>query len=131
MSQVQEIEQASYTHEYRVSLKTATMVTLIVVVVMGALYGLLGFPPTFDGYYLKMYFHSIGIGLAALGVFLVIDAFKLQKYEPPLDFPLYYRALAAAGFAAAGGLVYLNAAIDTALPDVGLGIVHCRLSLDR
>ena len=49
-------------------------------------------PARLDNYYARMYFHAIGIGLAALATYLVMHAFELQKYEPALDFPIAYRA---------------------------------------
>ena len=74
---------------------------------MAALYGIFGLAPVFDSYYEVMFFHSIGIAIAALAVYMVIVAFDLRKYEPGLDMPLYYRALSAVLFGAIGGILFL------------------------
>jgi hypothetical protein len=116
----EELGVVTYVHEYLFSLKLITWATLAIVAVMGFLYFVVGFPPAFDTYYEKMYFHAIGIGLAALAVYLVIHAFKLQQYEPPIDFPIVYRAFIAVVLGALGGLVYLSPSVSTALPDVGI-----------
>ena len=117
--QPEELGVVTYVHEYLFSLKFLTAATLVIVAVMGALYFLVGLPPAFDTYYEKMYFHAIGIGLAALAVYLVIHAFKLQRFEPPIDFPMVYRAFIAVVLAALGGLVYVNPTVSNSLPDVG------------
>ncbi len=97
----------THTHEYKVTFKSAVWGTIGATVLMAALYGLFGFPPGFDSYYAVMFFHSIGIGIAALAVYMVIVAFDLRKYEPGLDMPLYYRALSAVLFGSIGGLLFL------------------------
>lgn len=107
MATVDEIVATTHTHEYKVSFKSAVWGTILATVLMAALYGLFGLPPGFDTYYAIMFFHSIGIGIAALAVYLVIVAFDLRKYEPGLDMPLYYRALSAVLFGALGGLLFL------------------------
>jgi hypothetical protein len=86
----EELGIVTYVHEYLFSLKFLASATLAIVAVMGGLYFLVGFPPAFDTYFEKMYFHAVGIGLAALAVYLVIHVFKLQRYEPPIDFPIVY-----------------------------------------
>jgi hypothetical protein len=116
----EELGVVTYVHEYLFPLKFLTCATLAIVAVMGALYFAVGFPPAFDTYYEKMYFHGIGIGLAALAVYLVIHVFKLQRYEPPIDFPIVYRAFWAVVSAALGGLVFLNVSVSDSLPDVGV-----------
>lgn len=116
----EELGVVTYVHEYLFSLRFLTWATLAIVAVMGVLYFALGFPPAFDTYFEKMYFHAIGIGLAALAVYLVIHAYKLQRYEPPIDFPIVYRAFIAVVLGALGGLVYLSQSVSNALPDVGL-----------
>jgi hypothetical protein len=118
--QIRELMEITHTHRHHFPLKTLTWVTLAIVAVMGALYYAVGFPPAFDTYYEIMYFHAIGIGLAALASYLVIDVFKLESIEPALDFPISYRALWAAVLAALGGLVYLNVSVSDNLPDVGI-----------
>ncbi len=107
MATVDEIVATTHTHEYKVTFKSAVWGTIGATVLMAALYGLFGLPPGFDTYYEVMFFHSIGIGIAALAVYMVIVAFDLRKYEPGLDMPLYYRALSAVLFGAIGGLLFL------------------------
>ncbi len=107
MATVDEIVATTHTHEYKVTFKSAVWGTIGATVLMAALYGLLGLPPGFDTYYAVMFFHSIGIGIAALAVYMVIVAFDLRKYEPGLDMPLYYRALSAVLFGAIGSVLFL------------------------
>ena len=107
MATVDEIVATTHTHEYKVTFKSAVWGTIGATVLMAALYGLFGLPPGFDTYYEIMFFHSIGIGIAALAVYMVIVAFDLRKYEPGLDMPLYYRALSAVLFGAIGGILFL------------------------
>jgi hypothetical protein len=116
----EELGVVTYVHTYMFSLKFLTWATLAIVAVMGLLYFVVGFPPAFEGYFAKMYFHSIGIGLAALAVYLVMQAFKLQQYEAPIDFPIVYRAFIAVVLGALGGLVYLSPSVSNQLPDVGI-----------
>ncbi len=116
----EELGVVTYVHTYMFSLKFLTVATLAIVAVMGLLYFVVGFPPSFDGYFAKMYFHSIGIGLAALAVYLVMQAFKLQQYEAPIDFPIVYRAFIAVVLGALGGLVYLSPSVSNQLADVGI-----------
>jgi hypothetical protein len=120
IDQPRELTSITSTHEYAFSMKRLAWWTLAITAVMGALYALVGFPPAFDTYYQKMYFHAVGLGLAALAAYLVIDVFGLEAYEPPLDFPMRYRAFLSVVFAALGGLVYLNRDVFAALPDVGV-----------
>src|ERR1700675_3822760 len=91
---VEELGAVTYTHHY-VSLKRLTWATMAITGMMGLLYFIVGFPPAFDTFYEKLYFHSIGIGLAALAAYLVIVTFDLERHEPPLDLPISYRAFAA------------------------------------
>jgi hypothetical protein len=120
------------THEHAFTMKRLAWWTLAITAVMGALYFVVGFPPAFDGYYAKMYFHAIGLGIAALAAYLVIEAFELEAYEPNLDFPVRYRAFISVVFGALGGLVYLNHDVFGSLPDVGVVcfIVAFVLALD-
>ena len=69
-----------------------------------------------------IFFHSIAIGIATIASYLVISIFELQKYEPPLDFPMSYRAFGAVIFAAVGGLLLLSPDLSNLLPDVPLGL---------
>ncbi len=116
----EELGVVTYVHKYLFSLKFLTSATLAITAVMGGLYFLVGFPPAFDTYFEKMYFHAVGIGLAALAVYLVIHVFKLQRFEPPIDFPIVYRAFIAVVFGALGGLVYLSPSVSDSLADLGL-----------
>ncbi|HYM84982.1 MAG TPA: hypothetical protein VEY67_12625 [Candidatus Dormibacteraeota bacterium] len=118
--QPRELRAITFTHEYAFPMRRLAWWTLAIAAVMGALYFLVGFPPAFDTYYEKMYFHAIGIGLAALAAYLVLDAFDLETYEPPVDFPIRYRAFIAVAFAALGGLVFIDRDVFAALPDVGV-----------
>lgn len=120
LDQPRELRAITFTHEYAFSMKRLAWWTLAITAVMGALYFLVGSPPAFDTYYQKMYFHAIGIGIAALVAYLVIDVFELEAYEPALDFPMRYRAFIAVVFGAFGGLVYLNRDVFQSLPDVGV-----------
>jgi hypothetical protein len=122
LSTIQEVGRVTYTHNYMLSLKTLTWATTLIIVIMGGLYAILGLPPGLDTYYGVLYFHSIGIGIAALATYLVISIFNLQKYEPPIDFPISYRAYAAVVFAAVGGLLYLSPFLDASLPDIPLAL---------
>lgn len=118
--QLHERRSVTFTHEYSFTVRRLAWWTLAITSAMGALYFLVGFPPAFDTFYEKMYFHAIGIGLAALAAYLVIDVFELEAHEPPLDFPMRYRAFVSVVFAALGGLVYLNRDVFASLPDVGV-----------
>ena len=120
LDQPRGLQTALLAHEHSLTMKRLAAWTLAITAVMGALFFLVGFPPAFDTFYEKMYFHAIGIGLAALAAYLVIDVFDLEAHEPPLDFPLRYRAFASVVFAALGGLVYMNRDVFAALPDVGM-----------
>ncbi len=67
-----------------------------------------------------MYFHAIGIGIAALLAYLMLDAFGLEAYEPPVDFPIRYRAFLAVVFGGIGGLLAISPSVWTGLPDLGM-----------
>ena len=110
------------TRAHAFPMKTLAWWTLAITAVMGVLYFLVSAPPDFSTYYGKMYFHAIGIGLAALAAYLLVDVFDLETHEPPLDFPIRYRAFIAVVFGALGGVVYLNRDVSAALPDIGLGL---------
>lgn len=115
-----EVRVVTSTHVYRYSMRNLAWWTLGITAVMGGLYFLVGFPPAFDTYYEKMYFHAVGIGIAAIAAYLVIGAFDLEAHEPHIDFPIRYRAFLAVVFGALGGLVYLNKDVFLALPDIGV-----------
>lgn len=105
----QEVTTASHTHHYQLSVKTATWVTLLLILVTVLLYPLNNFPPTFgDTNQSSLYFHSIGLGMVSLIVLLVYSAFDLRQHEPIIDFQLPTRALLNAVLAAVTGLFYLN-----------------------
>ena len=116
----EELSVITWAHAYTFPLKALTWGTLAIAAVMGALYFVVGFPPAFDTFAGSMYFHAVGIGLAALASYLVIDAFELQRYEPPMDFPIAYRAFIGVVFAALGGLLLLNPTVWNDLPDLGM-----------
>jgi hypothetical protein len=120
VDQPRELRAITSTHEYAFTMKRLAWWTLAITAVMGALYFLIGFPPAFDTYFEKIYFHAIGIGIAALAAYLVIDVFDLEAFEPPLDFPIRYRAFIAVVFGALGGLVLLSPDVFRALPDIGV-----------
>jgi hypothetical protein len=122
MTVIEELGEVTYTHTYILTLKLMTSATILIMVLMAGLYVFLGLPPGLDTYYGILYFHSIGVGIAALATFLVISIFDLQKYEPPIDFPIAYRAFAAVVFAAVGGTFYLSPILDAAVPDIPLGL---------
>jgi len=122
MTAVEEVGEVTYTHTYMLTLKAMTSATTLIIVVMAGLYVFLGLPAGLDTYYGVLYFHSIGIGIAALATYLVISIFNLQKYEPPIDFPMAYRAFTAVLFAAVGGIFYLSPILDAAVTDIPLGL---------
>lgn len=119
VDETEEFGAVTYTHHY-VSLKRLTWATMAITGLMGLLYFIVGFPPAFDTFTEKLYFHSIGIGLAALASYLIIVTFDLERHEPPLDLPISYRAFAAVALAAMGGLVFLSPTVSRALPHVGM-----------
>ena len=120
MTEIAGFRGATYAHAHHLSLKVLTWATLAITAVMGGLFFLVGFPPAFDTFYEKMYFHSIGIGIAALLAYLMLETFGLEDYEPPIDFPIRYRAFLAVVFGAIGGLFAISPAIWTGWPDVGM-----------
>ncbi len=115
-----EARPVTYVHAHHLSLRALTSATLAITAVMGALYFAVGFPPAFDTFYEKMYFHAIGIGIAALLAYLMLDTFGLEAHEPPIDFPIRYRAFLAVVFGAIGGLLAISPAVWTGLPDLGM-----------
>ena len=123
MAAVGEISQGTRLREYKISFKAATWATMLVLVVMAGLYAILGLPPSLGGFYSDMYFHSIGIAIAALASYLVIVAFDLRKHEPDLDFPLHYRALIAVLFGAVAGVFFLNPDVNAALRPIPMGLL--------
>ncbi len=128
MERVDELGSVTYTHTY-MSMKRLTWMTMAITSVMGLLYFVVGFPPAFDTFYEKMYFHAIGIGLAALAAYLIIGTFDLERHEPPLDLPMSYRAFWAVILAALGGLVFLSPSVSNALPHVGMLLFICAFLL--
>jgi hypothetical protein len=132
MDQLRDLRAIALPHEHAFTMKRLAWWTLAITAVMGALYFLVGFPPAFDTYYAKMYFHAVGLGIAALAAYLVIEVFELEAYEPALDFPVRYRAFISVVFGALGGLVYLNRDVFGSLPDIGVlfFIVAFVLALD-
>ena len=108
--------------QHKLPLSTLTWSTLGITLLMAALYVLLVFPPSLGTFRISMYFHSIGIGLAALAVYLVIGTFNLEEYEPKIDFPLSLRTWMAVLFGALGGIMYLSPTISRDLPEIVLGL---------
>ncbi|MGA3021420.1 MAG: hypothetical protein ABSE66_01235 [Thermoplasmata archaeon] len=117
--------------------KTYVWITLLIIGVMSLLYFVLGLspdaqgtiPPAFSFGASDLYFHSIAIGFAALGVYLVFMAFDLDKYEPPIDFPLSYRALVANVVAAIGAFFYLRPVFNQQLAPIPLALILTGLIL--
>jgi hypothetical protein len=117
--------------------KTYVWITLLIIGTMSVLYFVLGLgpsaqgtvPPIFGFGVSDLYFHSIAIGMAALGVYLVFMAFDLQKYEPSIDFPLCYRALAATVIGAVGGIFYLRPVFNAYLAPFPIAFILVGLIL--
>ena len=112
-------------------MKTYVWITLLVVGVMSLLYYVVGLgsgaqgsiPPAFGFGVSDLYFHSIAIGMAALGVYLVFLAFDLDRYEPGIDFPIPYRALVATLVGAIGAAFYLRPIFNAELAPIPLGLI--------
>ena len=117
--------------------KTYVWITLLIIGIMSLLYYVLGLSPNAQGSIppgfaigaSDLYFHSIAIGVAALGVYLVFMVFDLDKYEPPIDFPLSYRALAANVIGAIGAFFYLRPVFNAELAPIPLGLILVALIL--
>lgn len=131
MNVVREVGEVSYTHIYMLSLKTITWATILVIVVMAGLYALLGLPPGLDSYYGILYFHSIGIAIAALATYLVISIFDLQKHEPPIDFSDVLQGLRRGSLRRCGRYLLLESDFGYGCTRYSLGFVHCCVHLDR
>jgi len=118
-------------------MKTYVWLTLLIIGVMSLLYYVLGigpnaqgsFPPGFAFGASDLYFHSIAIGVASLAVYLVFMAFDLDKYEPSIDFPIPYRALAATVISAVGAFFYLRPVFNANLAPIPLGLILIGLIL--
>ncbi|MDE1820952.1 MAG: hypothetical protein KGI98_08955 [Euryarchaeota archaeon] len=120
------------TDRYQIPLRTAAWITMLETVVLAALYAILGTPARLDRSVLDyaaanagsfasdMFFHGIGVCVAALATYAAVHIFDLQRFEPPLDFPLHYRAWTAAGLAGIGSLFYLNSALNAWATNLGL-----------
>lgn len=89
-------------------------------VIMTLLYPIVQMPPAFGSFTVDMYFHAIGISIAVLAACLVISIFNLDKYEPPIDFPIHYRGLVAMVFGAIAAIIFAVPALNDALPDVAM-----------
>jgi hypothetical protein len=117
--------------------RTYFWITLLIIGVMSLLYYVVGLgpnaqgsiPPAFNFGASDLYFHSIAIGIAALGVNLVVMTFDLEKYEPAIDFPLTYRALLANVFGAIGAAFYLRPVFTSEFAPLGLGLILLGLIL--
>ncbi len=107
---------------YKHSMRTYVWITLLITGIMSILWFLLGaipnargsIPPSFAFGPSDMFFHSIGIGIAALLVYFVIMAFHIDQYEPNIDFPIAYRAMLSTIIGAVGALFYLSPAFNAA-----------------
>jgi len=117
--------------------RTYFWITLLIIGVMSLLYYVVGLgpnaqgsiPPAFAFGASDLYFHSIAIGIAALGVNLVVVTFGLEKYEPAIDFPLTYRALLANVIGAIGAAFYLRPVFNADFSPIGLGLILLGLIL--
>jgi hypothetical protein len=118
-------------------MKTYVWITLFIIGLMSLLYFVLGLgpnaqgsiPPGFGLGASDLYFHSIAIGVAALAVYLVFMVFDLDKYEPAIDFPIPYRALAATVIGAIGAFFYLRPVFNADLAPIPLGLILLGLIL--
>ncbi|MGA8604590.1 MAG: hypothetical protein WB788_05965 [Thermoplasmata archaeon] len=118
-------------------MKTYVWITLLIIGLMSLLYYVLGLgpsaqgslPPGFGFGASDLYFHSIAIGMASLGVYLVFMAFDLDKYEPSIDFPIPYRALMATVIGAIGAFFYLRPIFNANLAPIPLGLILLGLIL--
>jgi len=112
-------------------MKTYVWITLFLIGLMSLLYYVMGLGPSAQGSLppalgfgaSDLYFHSIAIGIAALGVYLVFMVFDLDKYEPAIDFPIPYRALVATIFGAIGAFLYLRPIFNANLAPIPLGLI--------
>ena len=117
--------------------RTYFWLTLLIIGIMSLLYYVLGLspnaqgslPPAFAFGASDLYFHSIAIGIAALGVNLVVMAFDLEKYEPGIDFPITYRAVTANVIGAIGAFFYLRPVFNADLAPLPLGLILVGLIL--
>ncbi len=120
------------------SMKTYVWITLLIIAIMTFLYFVLGIgypgepnPPVLGNgptgasglYIADLYFHTIVIGIAALAAYMVVLAFDLDKYEPSIDLPLSYRALAATVLGAVGGFFYLRPVFNTWIAPIPLALI--------
>ena len=118
-------------------MKTYVWLTLLIVGIMSTLYFVLGLspsaqgslPPAFGFGASDLYFHSIAIGVASLGVYFVVLVFDLDKHEPLIDFPLSYRAMAATVVGAIGAFFYLRPVFNKYLAPIPLGLILLDLIL--
>jgi len=118
-------------------MKTYVWITLLIIGLMSLLYYVLGLGPSAQGSLppglglgaSDLYFHSIAIGMASLGVYLVFMVFDLDKYEPAIDFPIPYRALMATVIGAVGAFFYLRPIFNANLAPIPLGLILLGLIL--
>jgi hypothetical protein len=113
-------------------MKTYVWITLLVVGLVSLFWYVMGISPQAQGSLppafgfstpSDLYFHAIAIGMASLGVYLVFLAFDLDKYEPKIDFPIPYRALAATVIAGIGAVFYLRPFFNEWLAPIPLGLI--------
>ena len=118
-------------------MKTYVWLTLFVTGLMSALWFVVGIgpgaqgtiPPAFVLGPSDLYFHSIAIGLASLLVMFVVVEFKIDKYEPSVDFPIAYRATLATIVGAVGAFMYLRPVFHSWFAPLSTGIILLGLLL--
>jgi len=112
-------------------MKTYIWINLFVIGIMSALWYVVGIapnaqgtiPPSFAFGESDLFFHSIAIGISSLAALLVILAFKLDKDESNIDFPIAYRATVATIIGAVGAFFYLRPVFHTDLAPIPLGLI--------
>ena len=118
-------------------MKTYVWITLFVTGLMSALWFVVGvgpaaqgtIPPAFVLGPSDLYFHSIAIGLACLLVMFVVVEFKIDRYEPSVDFPIAYRATLATIVGAVGAFMYLRPVFHSWFAPLSTGIILLGLLL--
>ena len=118
-------------------MKTYVWITLFITGLMSALWFVVGvgpgaqgtIPPAFVLGGSDLYFHSIAIGLASLLVIFVVVEFKIDKYEPSVDFPIAYRATLATIVGAVGAFMYLRPVFHAWFAPVSTAIILLGLLL--
>ena len=118
-------------------MRTYAWITLFVTGLMSGLWFVVGIgpgaqgtiPPAFALGASDLYFHSIAIGLAALLVIFVVMEFKIDRYEPSVDFPIAYRATLATIVGAVGAFMFLRPVFHSWFAPLSTGIILLGLLL--